>query len=98
MLSNEEALKKLVDCCCSSGMRGAIDVAIKAVDLLIRLEGFKYVTTRVMLKENELAHFDVYKIGWNDAIQAVIDASDMPATDIIKAIKANEVKQEAENE
>ena len=72
----------------------ALDLAIKALDLLARLEGFKYVTTDVMLKEHEVAHFDVYKRGWNDAIQAVIDASDMPVMDIIKAIKENEVKQE----
>ena len=74
-------------------MNDTFDLAIKALGLLVRLEGFKYVTTDVMLKEHELAHFDIYKKGWNDAIQAAIDASDMPVTDIIKAIKENEVKQ-----
>ena len=77
----------------SSPYEEAVNLAIKALDLLVRLEGFKYVTTDVMLKEHELAHFDIYKKGWNDAIQATIDASDMPVTDIIKAIKENEVKQ-----
>lgn len=76
-----------------SALEKAVELAIKALDLLVRLEGFKYVTTDVMLKEHELAHFDIYKKGWNDAIQATIDASDMPVTDIIKAIKENEVKQ-----
>ena len=75
----------------------AIDMAIKALDLLERLDGFKYVTTEVLLREHEVAHFDIYKRGWNDAIQAVIDASDMPVTDIIKAIKENEVKQNEDN-
>lgn len=90
MLSNEEALKKLEDCSCSSEMREAINVAIKAVDLLIRLEGFKYVTTSVMLKENELAHFDIYKRGWNDAIEAVKVASNRPLSEIINSIKETE--------
>lgn len=76
-----------------SEARQFLNLAVKALDLLERLKGFKYVTTDVMLKEHEVAHFDVYKRGWNDAIQAVIDASDMPVTDIIKAIKENEVKQ-----
>ena len=71
----------------------ALDLAIKALDLVSRLNGFKYVTTEVLLREHEVAHFDIYKRGWNDAIQAVIDASDMPITDIIKAIKENEVKK-----
>lgn len=75
----------------------ALTLAIKALDLMSRLNGFKYVTTEVLLREHEVAHFDIYKRGWNDAIQAVIDASDMPVTDIIKAIKENELK-EAENE
>lgn len=66
-------------------------------DLVSRLNGFKYVTTEVFLREHEVAHFDIYKRGWNDAIQAVIDASDMPVTDIIKAIKENEVKQNEVN-
>ena len=101
MLSNEEALKKLEDCSCSSEMREAINVAIKAVDLLIRLEGFKYVTTSVMLKENELDHFDVYKRGWNDAIEAVKVASDRPLSEIINSIKETEAVEgykEAEND
>ena len=75
----------------------AINLAIKALNLVSRLYGFKYVTTEVLLREHEVAHFDIYKRGWNDAIQAVIDASDMPVTDIIKAIKENELK-DAENE
>lgn len=70
----------------------SVRLAIKALYLLVRLKGFKYVTTDVMLKEHEVAHFDIYKRGWNDAIQAVIDASDMLVTDIIKAIKENEVE------
>lgn len=76
-----------------SEARQFLNLAIKALYLLVRLEGFKYVTTDVMLKEHELAHFDIYKTGWNDAIQAVIDASDMPVTDIINAIKENEVEK-----
>lgn len=54
----------------------AINLAIKALDVLTRLDGFKYVTTDVFLKEHELAHFDVYKTGWNDAIEAVKKASE----------------------
>jgi hypothetical protein len=79
------------------GCKAEFDLAIKALNLVLRLYGFKYVTTEVLLREHEVAHFDIYKRGWNDAIQAVIDASDMPVTDIIKAIKENELK-EAENE
>ena len=68
------------------------NIAIKAIDLLIRLEGFKYVTTDVMLKEHELAHFDVYKTGWNDAIEAVKVASDRPLSEIINSIKETEAR------
>lgn len=75
----------------------ALNLTIKALDLVSRLNGFKYVTTEVFLREHEVAHFDIYKRGWNDAIQAVIDASNMPVMDIIKAIKENELK-EAEND
>lgn len=71
----------------------ALDLAIKALDLITRLDGFKYVTTDVLLKENETAHFDVYKQGWNDAIQAVINASDRPLSEIVEAIKEAEVKE-----
>jgi len=81
----------------TNGADIAFDLAIKALNLVSRLYGFKYVTTEVLLREHEVAHFDIYKRGWNDAIQAVIDASDMPVTDIIKAIKENELK-EAEND
>jgi len=72
----------------------ALNLAIKALNLVSRLYGFKYVTTEVLLREHEVAHFDIYKRGWNDAIQAVIDASDMPVTDIIKAIKENELEED----
>ena len=95
-MTNKEAIDYMnaLQAKCENGYEAeAINLAIKALDLLVRLEGFKYVTTDVMLKEHELAHFDIYKKGWNDAIQAVIDASDMPVTDIIKAIKENEAKQ-----
>jgi hypothetical protein len=80
-----------------SEARQFLNLAIKALNLVSRLYGFKYVTTEVLLREHEVAHFDIYKRGWNDAIQAVIDASDMPVTDIIKAIKENEVKQNETN-
>lgn len=74
-----------------TSLREANDLAIKALDLLVRLEGFKYVTTDVMLRENELAHFDIYKKGWNDAIEAVKVASDRPLSEIINEIKETEV-------
>lgn len=77
-----------------SAFEKAINLAIHALDLLIRLEGFKYVTTDVMLKEHELAHFDVYKTGWNDAIEAVKVASDRPLSEIINAIKETEVMED----
>lgn len=103
-MTNREAifvLKKELDGIPSdidkSGLEKAVDLALKALDLVSRLYGFKYVTTEVFLREHEVAHFDIYKRGWNDAIQAVIDASDMPVTDIIKAIKENEVKQNETN-
>lgn len=103
-MTNREAifvLKKELDGIPSdidkSALEKAINLAIKALDLVSRLYGFKYVTTEVFLREYEVAHFDIYKRGWNDAIQAVIDASDMPVTDIIKAIKDNEVKQNETN-
>lgn len=70
----------------------AFDLAIKAVDLVTRLNGFKYCTTDVLLREHEMAHFDVYKQGWNDAIQAVINASERPLSEIVEAIKDAEVK------
>lgn len=96
-MTNKEAIKRLEDCSCSEYMREAINYAIKALYLVSRLNGFKYVTTEVLLREHEVAHFDIYKRGWNDAIQAVIDASDMPVTDIIKAIKENEVQPNETN-
>lgn len=74
-----------------SEARQFLSLAIKALDLLARLEGFKYVTTDVMLKEHELAHFDIYKKGWNDAIEAVKVASNRPLSEIINAIKETEV-------
>lgn len=77
-----------------SEARQFLSLAIKALDLLIRLEGFKYVTTDVMLKEHELAHFDVYKTGWNDAIEAVKVASDRPLQEIFNAIKETEAYSE----
>ena len=96
-MTNKEAIKLFRfyqgEIICDKEMKEALDLAIKALDLVSRLNGFKYVTTEVLLREHEVAHFDIYKRGWNDAIQAVIDASDMPVTDIIKAIKENEVKQ-----
>ena len=93
-MTNKDAITVLNMIECHNPLsQEAKDLAIKALDLVSRLNGFKYVTTEVFLREYEVAHFDVYKRGWNDAIQAVIDASDMPVTDIIKAIKANEVKE-----
>lgn len=77
-----------------SAFEKAINLAIHTLDLLIRLEGFKYVTTDVMLKEHELAHFDVYKTGWNDAIEAVKVASDRPLSEIFNAIKETEAYSE----
>lgn len=100
-MTNKEAIKYLITPVATSTepsaeylkQKEAYVLAIKALDLVSRLDGFKYVTTEVLLRENEDAHFDIYKRGWNDAIQATIDASDRPVTDIIKAIKENEVKQ-----
>lgn len=95
-MTNNEAIEKLnlmQERCCNGYDAEAINLAIKALNLVSRLYGFKYVTTEVLLREHEVAHFDIYKRGWNDAIQAVIDASDMPVTDIIKAIKENELKE-----
>lgn len=99
-MTNKEAIERLnlmQERCCNGYDAEAINLALKALHLVLRLYGFKYVTTEVFLREHEVAHFDIYKRGWNDAIQAVIDASDMPVTDIIKAIKENELK-EAEND
>ena len=76
-----------------SALEKAVGLAIKALDLLVKLEGFKYVTTDVMLREHELAHFDVYKTGWNDAIEAVKVASDRPLSEIINAIKETEARE-----
>jgi hypothetical protein len=95
-MTNKEAIERLnlmQERCCNGYDAEAIYLAIKALNLVSRLYGFKYVTTEVLLREHEVAHFDIYKRGWNDAIQAVIDASDMPVTDIIKAIKENEVNK-----
>lgn len=99
-MNNKEAifvLKKELDGIPSdidkSALEKAVDLAIKALDLITRLNGFKYVTTDVMLREHETAHFDVYKTGWNDAIQAVINASDRPLSEIVDAIREAEVKE-----
>lgn len=102
-MTNKEAIEILIhikntpQITWTNGADVAFDLAIKALNLLSRLYGFKYVTTEVLLREHEVAHFDIYKQGWNDAIQAVIDASDIPVTDIIKAIKENEVEQNEAN-
>ena len=100
-MNNEEAIAILENLKtqgeCFFSRRLALDLAIKALNLVSRLNGFKYLTTEVFLREHEVAHFDIYKRGWNDAIQAVIDASDMPVTDIIKAIKENEVQPNETN-
>ena len=93
ILTHNWKYRELID---NSYQYEALDLAIKALNLVSRLYGFKYVTTEVLLREHEVAHFDIYKRGWNDAIQAVIDANDMPVMDIIKAIKKNEVTRNEE--
>ena len=100
-MTNKEAIEilsnRLNTYYCTDEDLQALDLAIKALDLVSRLNGFKYVTTEVFLREHEVAHLDIYKRGWNDAIQSVIDVSDtMPPTDIINAIKEREVKNEQE--
>lgn len=90
-MTNKEAIIVLNMIECHNPLsQEAKDLAIKALDLLVRLEGFKYVTTDVMLKDHELAHFDIYKKGWNDAIEAVKVASNRPLSEIINAIKETE--------
>ena len=63
------------------------------MDDLIRREELltsQYVHTECYLQENKDRHFDVYKKGWNDALQAVYDNA--PAVDAVEVVRCKDCK------
>ena len=63
------------------------------MDDLIRREDLltsQYVHTECYLQENKDRHLDVYKKGWNDALQATYDNA--PAVDAVEIVRCKDCK------
>lgn len=50
----------------------------------------QYVHTECYLQENKDRHLDVYKKGWNDALQAVYDNA--PTIDAVEVVRCKDCK------
>lgn len=51
----------------------------------------QYASTECSLQANKDRHLDVYKRGWNDALQAAYDNA--PAVDAVEVIRCGECKE-----
>ena len=56
----------------------------------------QFVHTECYLQENKDRHLDVYKKGWNDALQAAYDNA--PAVDAVKVVRCKDCKHRVVNE
>ena len=61
-------------------------------DLIRREEllASQFVHTECYLQANEDRHYDVYKKGWNDALQAAYDNA--PAVDAVEVVRCRDCK------
>ena len=55
----------------------------------------QFVHTECYLQANKDRHYDVYKKGWNDALQAAYDNA--PAVDAVEVVRCKDCKWHTDN-